>query len=428
MAGAIATTPRTTRSPRPRAELAPSAGRMSAYAGRDAWPLRRPAGRPDGQFRSRPHEHRRRPHRLPGPDPHRRRDRRRQLLRNAALRRRLRRGEAARRHAARVRPAVARAACTATRITSSRCSISPRAAACRASPCTRSSTAATRRRAARARRSKNCRSEMRATSAMRVIATICGRYYAMDRDKRWDRVQLAYDAIAEAHRRFHADSALAALDAAYARGENDEFVKPTVIGDGARIADGDAVVFMNFRADRARELTQAFVDAGLRRLRARARRSRCRRFVTLTEYDERSRRHRDRVRAAIDCTTRSANISPRIGLKQLRIAETEKYAHVTFFFSGGREAPFAGEERILVPSPKVATYDLQAGDELPRSHRQTRRGDRVAATSISSSATSPTPTWSATPASRRPRSRRSKRSTSRSAARPRRSREPAARC
>ena len=195
------------------------------------------------------------------------------------------------------------------------------------------------------------------------IATMGGRYYAMDRDKRWERVKLAYDAITEAQAEFHAPVALSALAEAYARGETDEFVKPTVIGDGARFADGDAVVYMNFRADRARQLTQVFVDpafAGFAPTRA----LRLSAFVSLTEYSA--------DLAVSDVAYRPQSLSNSLGeylasrhLKQLRIAETEKYAHVTFFFSGGREAPYEGEERILVPSPKVATYDLQPEMSCP---------------------------------------------------------------
>jgi 2,3-bisphosphoglycerate-independent phosphoglycerate mutase len=190
-----------------------------------------------------------------------------------------------------------------------------------------------------------------------TIATISGRYYAMDRDKRWDRVKLAYDAIADANSDFHADSGIAALDAAYSRGETDEFVKPTVIGFGKKIADGDAIVFMNFRADRARQLTQVFVDPDFDGF-ARARKINLSAFVTLTQYNEAFR-----VSAIAYPPQSLANslgeYLASLHLKQLRIAETEKYAHVTFFFSGGHEAPYEGEDRILVPSAKVATYDLK---------------------------------------------------------------------
>lgn len=193
------------------------------------------------------------------------------------------------------------------------------------------------------------------------IASVSGRYYAMDRDKRWDRVRRAWDAIVEAQAQHHAGTALDALDAAYARGENDEFVLPTVIGDGAPVRDGDAIVFMNFRADRARQLTAAFVLPGFDGFDAR--RPRLSRFVCLTEYDA-------KLPAPVafgpeDLRNTLGEVLAAHGLRQLRIAETEKYAHVTFFFSGGREAEFDGETRTLVPSPKVATYDLQPEMSCP---------------------------------------------------------------
>ena len=195
------------------------------------------------------------------------------------------------------------------------------------------------------------------------IASVIGRYYAMDRDNRWERVAPAYRAITEANAAFHAADALAALEAAYARGESDEFVQPTVIGDGARFVDGDAVVFLNFRADRARELSRAFVQADFAGF-ARPRPIRLSAFVTLTEYAA------DLPVSAVAYPPQSmANTLPEViaahGLKQLRIAETEKYAHVTFFLNGGREEAFPGEERVLIPSPKVATYDLQPEMSCP---------------------------------------------------------------
>jgi 2,3-bisphosphoglycerate-independent phosphoglycerate mutase len=194
------------------------------------------------------------------------------------------------------------------------------------------------------------------------IATLAGRYYAMDRDQRWERIRRASDAIIEAHAGHRADSALAALDAAYARGETDEFVLPTVIGAGRPMADGDAVIFMNFRADRARQLSRVFVDPAFDAYATR--RPRLSAFVSLTEYAA------DLAVSAVAFAAQSmrntlGEMLADLGLRQLRIAETEKYAHVTFFFSGGREAPFAGEERILVPSPKVATYDLKPEMSLP---------------------------------------------------------------
>jgi len=195
------------------------------------------------------------------------------------------------------------------------------------------------------------------------IASVSGRYYAMDRDKRWDRVKLAYDAIAEAQAQFSAGSGVAALEAAYARGETDELVKPTLVGTGAKIADGDAIIYMNFRADRARQLTQAFVDPTFSGF-ERARFIRLAAFVSLTRYSD------DLAVTAVAYPPQSLHNSlgeylSSLGLHQLRIAETEKYAHVTFFFSGGREDPYQGEDRILVPSPKVATYDLQPEMSCP---------------------------------------------------------------
>jgi 2,3-bisphosphoglycerate-independent phosphoglycerate mutase len=193
------------------------------------------------------------------------------------------------------------------------------------------------------------------------IATVGGRYYAMDRDQRWERVRLAWDAMVDARSEHRAADALSALQSAYARDENDEFVLPTVLDGAQPMADGDAAVFMNFRADRARQLTAAFVSPTFNGFQAR--RPKLSRFVCLTEYDA-------RLPAAVafgpdDLRHTLGELLAEQGLSQLRIAETEKYAHVTFFFSGGREEPFAGEERILVPSPRVATYDLQPAMSLP---------------------------------------------------------------
>nr|WP_281377994.1 2,3-bisphosphoglycerate-independent phosphoglycerate mutase [Chiayiivirga flava] len=194
------------------------------------------------------------------------------------------------------------------------------------------------------------------------IASVGGRYYAMDRDNRWERVELAYRAIAQVQADHRAGDALSALAAAYARGENDEFVKPTVLDGAAPMRDGDAVVFMNFRADRAREITACFVRDDFDGF-VRPRRIALSRFVCLTEYDA-------SLPASVAFLPDALkNTLPEVlaahHLTQLRIAETEKYAHVTFFFSGGREDTYPGEERILVPSPKVATYDLQPEMSCP---------------------------------------------------------------
>ena len=194
------------------------------------------------------------------------------------------------------------------------------------------------------------------------IATVTGRFYAMDRDKRWERVAPAYHALVEASSDHFAPSAAAALQAAYARNENDEFVKPTVIGHGAPMKDGDVVVFMNFRADRARQLTSALTDARFTGFERHM--PKLASFVCLSNYGD--------AYAALPVAFRNDAIVNDLGavleangLTQLRIAETEKYAHVTYFFSGGREQPYAGEDRIMVPSPKVETYDLQPEMSAP---------------------------------------------------------------
>ncbi len=199
-----------------------------------------------------------------------------------------------------------------------------------------------------------------ATFADARIASLCGRYYAMDRDQRQDRTAAAYALLVDGDAA-RATSASAALEAAYARGESDEFVRPTAIvpadATPTRMADGDVVVFMNFRADRARQITRALTDPGFDGF-PRARVPALGRYVCLTRYGDEF--------AALPVafapqTLRNSFgewLSSR-GLTQLRIAETEKYAHVTYFFNGGSEQVYPGEDRILVPSPRVATYDLQ---------------------------------------------------------------------
>ncbi|MDX1587876.1 MAG: 2,3-bisphosphoglycerate-independent phosphoglycerate mutase [Oleiphilaceae bacterium] len=192
------------------------------------------------------------------------------------------------------------------------------------------------------------------------VASIIGRYYAMDRDTNWDRIEKAYRLLTEGTADYQAATALEGLEAAYERDENDEFVSATAIHHQGQapvtVADNDAVLFMNFRADRARELTYPFTDRDFAGFERRVM-PRLSGFVMLTEY-------------AGDIDTPCAYPPESLhnglgeyvsaqGKTQLRIAETEKYAHVTFFFNGGREQPFAGEDRVLVPSPKVATYDLK---------------------------------------------------------------------
>ncbi len=195
-----------------------------------------------------------------------------------------------------------------------------------------------------------------------VIASVIGRYYAMDRDNRWERVEKAYRLMTDAAGEFHANSAKEALQRAYARDENDEFVAATRVEGGSAINEGDAVLFMNFRADRARELTRAFVDNDFDGF-ERGEKLALADFVMTTEYA-------NSIDTACAFPPESlSNVLPEYlanqGKRQLRIAETEKYAHVTFFFSGGREELYDGEERILVPSPDVATYDLQPEMSAP---------------------------------------------------------------
>ncbi|RVU40291.1 2,3-bisphosphoglycerate-independent phosphoglycerate mutase [Rheinheimera riviphila] len=192
------------------------------------------------------------------------------------------------------------------------------------------------------------------------IASIIGRYFAMDRDKRWDRVQQAYELIVDGKGLFQHHDAVEALHAAYARDENDEFVKATAItnaaGETIKIADGDALIFMNFRADRARQFSRTFTDSDFSGF-VREREPKLSSFVQLTEYAADIKAPVAYPPTALDNVL--GEWLAKHGKTQLRISETEKYAHVTFFFSGGREDVFAGEERILIPSPSVATYDLQ---------------------------------------------------------------------
>jgi len=191
------------------------------------------------------------------------------------------------------------------------------------------------------------------------VASFVGRYYAMDRDKRWERIKLAYDMLVHGTGTMTTDI-IQAMQSSYDQGVTDEFMKPIVVTgpDGkplATITEGDVVIFINFRNDRARELTivltqQDMPEEGMKTLPLH--------YLTMTPYDDRFKGlqiifPKDNVNRTL------GEILGELGKKQLRIAETEKYAHVTFFFSGGREEEFPGEERILVPSPKVATYDLQ---------------------------------------------------------------------
>jgi 2,3-bisphosphoglycerate-independent phosphoglycerate mutase len=203
------------------------------------------------------------------------------------------------------------------------------------------------------------------------IASLAGRYYAMDRDQRWERVEQAYNLLVAGQAEYTATTAEEGLEQAYQRGETDEFVKATAIvpaGTAAvSIDDGDCVIFANFRADRARQLSRVFTEPDFDGF-SRGKVPKLSVFVCMTQY------HRD-IAADVafpptDLHNSLGEIVARQGLRQLRIAETEKYAHVTFFFNGGEETTFPGEERILVPSPKVATYDLQPEMSAPELTRR----------------------------------------------------------
>jgi 2,3-bisphosphoglycerate-independent phosphoglycerate mutase len=179
------------------------------------------------------------------------------------------------------------------------------------------------------------------------IATMSGRYYAMDRDKKWDRVELATNAIFFANGEKFPD-AISAVKNSYEKNITDEFVKPCVIGDYAGVADGDAILFCNFRADRARQISEKIFEN-----------KNFSHAIALTEYSEKLNNFYEILFPPIEIKNSLPEILSTRGLTQLRIAETEKYAHVTFFFSCGQEKEFRGEERILIKSPAVATYDLQ---------------------------------------------------------------------
>jgi len=185
------------------------------------------------------------------------------------------------------------------------------------------------------------------------VATISGRYYTMDRDKRWDRVEKAYRCLTEGNG-FNAENAEKAVLEGYARGENDEFLKPTVVDSSGLVQDNDSIIFFNFRPDRAREITRAFVEGDFKEFPTMPIKVH---FTCMTQYDATLK-----VPVAFPAQNLEETLGQtvsRAGLRQLRIAETEKYAHVTYFFNGGKEPPFPGEERALIPSPKVPTYDLK---------------------------------------------------------------------
>jgi 2,3-bisphosphoglycerate-independent phosphoglycerate mutase len=195
------------------------------------------------------------------------------------------------------------------------------------------------------------------------VATVCGRYYAMDRDKRWERVAKAYNAIVEADGPRFADARAVVADA-YANKKYDEFVEPAVVGDYRGMRDGDGVLCFNFRADRVREILGAMLEPDFSGF-ARKRVVRLAATVGMTQYSD----ELDTLMAAIFPSQTLKNILGEVvadaGRTQLRMAETEKYPHVTYFLNGGREEPYRGEDRIMVPSPKVATYDLQPEMSAP---------------------------------------------------------------
>ena len=200
------------------------------------------------------------------------------------------------------------------------------------------------------------------------ITSLCGRFYSMDRDQRWERIQLAYEAITQGKARHYAKDPIAALEAAYARGETDEFVAPTLIQTTDApptgwVQAGDSLIFFNFRADRARQISQALSAEQFSKFDRGQTPPQLSQFLTMTQYSE---------EIASQCIFEPFNLAHTLpdclaeqGMQQLRMAETEKYAHVTFFLNGGKEAPVTGEERVLIPSPPVKTYDLAPEMSLP---------------------------------------------------------------
>jgi len=195
------------------------------------------------------------------------------------------------------------------------------------------------------------------------VATICGRYYAMDRDKRWDRVEKAYWVIVGATGQT-AEDPVRAIEGAYGRGETDEFITPTTIAGYKGMRDGDGLLIANFRADRVREIAAALLDPAFSGF-SRPKRIAFGAALGLVEYSVELNAFLGTLFPPEDLKDTFGEVISRAGLTQLRIAETEKYAHVTFFFNGGREAMFPGEERIMVPSPKVATYDQKPEMSAP---------------------------------------------------------------
>lgn len=191
-----------------------------------------------------------------------------------------------------------------------------------------------------------------------ALATLCGRYYAMDRDKRWERVEHAYDLLTAGTGATVTNDAIKAIEASYEAGVHDEFVKPVALDSYTGMKDGDGVLFANFRTDRAREILTALLDPAFSGFQ----RKKIVRFAAalgMVEYSDHLNQFMPALFPPRKIDQSLGELAANAGLKQLRIAETEKYPHVTFFFNGGREEPYPGEDRIMVPSPKVATYDLQ---------------------------------------------------------------------
>jgi 2,3-bisphosphoglycerate-independent phosphoglycerate mutase len=195
------------------------------------------------------------------------------------------------------------------------------------------------------------------------LSTLCGRYFAMDRDKRWDRVEKAYNLLVDAKGE-RADDALSQLETAYSADISDEFMHASTLNGYAGMHDGDGLLMANFRADRAREILTALLDDAFDGF-ARTRAPRFAATLGMIEYSDALNPFMPAMFPPESVSNGIGEVTSAAGLKQLRIAETEKYAHVTFFMNGGREAPFVGEERILIPSPDVATYDLQPEMSAP---------------------------------------------------------------
>ena len=191
------------------------------------------------------------------------------------------------------------------------------------------------------------------------IATLCGRFFSMDRDRRWDRTELAYKMIVQREAEFYAETPEEGLNLAYKRNESDEFVSPTIIDPDINMSleDRDSVIFLNFRSDRARQLTNSILDDEFNYF-FRQKKVNDLRYFTLTNYEE-AQKKAIPIYTSIEIRNSLGEVISNSGKTQLRIAETEKYPHVTFFFNGGEEKKFTGEDRILIPSPNVKTYDLQ---------------------------------------------------------------------